>query len=98
MSERAAIVKDAGLELRGFNVSAMVIGYTRKGTPKVAEEYAVGSITSCIGEGSGTQRLVIGKSLEGSPITMDLKFGVGGLIMPTKKQIQAELRRQGYGK
>jgi len=96
-SRRVAILVEGAANLK-FNVSARIGGYTKQGTPKVVEEYAVGSITCCAGEGSGTQRLIIAKTLGGDPITMDLEWGEGGLIMPTVRQINAELKRLGLKK
>lgn len=98
-NKRVALVNAGSYEVQGFKVSSMIIGYTKCGTPIVVEADAVGSITCCLGEGLGTHRLIIAKSEDGSPITMDLDWEEGkGLIMPTVRQIKAELQRLGLKK
>lgn len=98
-NKRVALVREGGYEIKDLDVSSMIIGYTKSGTPIVVEADAVGSITSCLGEGSGTQRLIIAKTKDGSPITMDLEWEERkGLIMPTARQIRTELQRLGLKK
>lgn len=98
--ERIALVNGGSFKIRGFNVSSMIIGYTKRKTPIVVETNAVGSITSCAGEESGIHRLIIAKTREGSPITMELVWdeGKNEFIMPTVRQIKAELKRLGLKK